>query len=280
MNQQEELVIESGRSSLHYWMDLWRYRELFVVLAWRDLSVRYKQTLLGVLWAIIPPFATMLIMTVVFSKVAGLPSQDNVPYAIMVFTALLPWQFFASSIGAVGNSLLGSSHLISKVYFPRLIIPASSIIVCLCDSFISIFILFGLMVWYSFLPSPALLLFPLLLAATALTAFGPGLLLSSLNIKYRDFRFVIPFIVQFGLYASPVGFSSHVVREKFGESLFNLYCLNPMVGIIEGFRWCLLGGKPVLDLHHFLLGFTVSIVFLWLGLSYFRKTERSFADAI
>lgn len=280
MNQQDELVIESGRSSLHYWMDLWRYRELFTILAWRDISVRYKQTALGILWAIIPPFATMLIMTVVFSKVAGLPAQNAAPYAIMVFAGLLPWQLFSSALGAAGNSLVGSSHLISKVYLPRLIIPASSVAVSFCDSLISLGILAVLMVWYQFMPSLSILLLPLLLIAAALAALGPGLLLSSLNIKYRDFRFIIPFISQFGLYISPVGFSSEIVREKIGEFWFMFYCLNPMVSVIEGFRWAVLGSSPALNLVHFILGFSVSIILLILGINYFRHTERSFADII
>lgn len=280
MNQQDELVIESGRSSLHYWMDLWRYRELFAILAWRDISVRYKQTVLGILWAIIPPFATMLIMTVIFSKVAGLPTQGAAPYAIMVFAGLLPWQLFSSALGAAGNSLVGSAHLISKVYLPRLIIPASSVAVSFCDSVISLGVLVVLMGWYQFIPTFNILCLPLLLVAAALAAAGPGLLLSALTIKYRDFRFIVPFIVQFGLYLSPVGFSSEVVREKFGETLFNFYCLNPMVSVIEAFRWAVLGTSQGLDFHHYLIGATVSVVLLILGIQYFRKVERSFADVI
>jgi lipopolysaccharide transport system permease protein len=280
LNQQDEILIESGRSARHYWTDLWRYRELFAILAWRDISVRYKQTVLGVLWAVLPPFVTMIIMTVVFAKVAGLPTQGTAPYAIMVFAGLLPWQLFAGALGAAGNSLVGSSHLISKVYLPRLIIPASSVAVSFCDSLISLGVLGLLMAWYQFIPSAKILLLPFLLVAAALAAFGPGLLLSALNIKYRDFRFIVPFVVQFGLYLSPVGFSSQVVREKFGETLFNLYCLNPMVSVIEGFRWAVLGGSQGLEVHHYLIGLTVSLICLWLGISYFRQTERSFADVI
>lgn len=275
-----ETIIEKGRSARYYWADLWKYRELFAILAWRDISVRYKQTVLGIFWAIIPPFITMIIMTVVFAKVAGLPSQGTAPYAIMVFAGMLPWQLFSGTLGAAGNSLVGSPHLISKVYFPRLIIPASSVAVSVSDSLISLGVMAVLMAWYHFIPPLSILLLPFLLAATILAAFGPGLFLSSLNIKYRDFRFIIPFVIQFGLYISPIGFSSQVVREKFGEFFFNFYCLNPMVSIIEGFRWAILGTPLSLDLHHFLLSGLVVLLCLAAGIHYFRKTERTFADII
>lgn len=274
-----EILIEPRRGALHYWADLWRYRELFFILAWRDVAVRYKQTVLGVLWALIPPVLTMGIMTVVFGRVANLPSQGNAPYAIMVFAALLPWQLFSNALSSSGNSLVGSAHLISKVYFPRLIIPGAAIAVSLVDFCISLAILVGLMAWYQYLPSLQILALPLLTLGALFAAFGPGLLLTALNVTYRDFRLLIPFIVQFGLYVSPVAFSNEVVRSKLGETFYLLYCLNPMVGIIEGFRWAILGtgSFPMAELATSL---AVSIAVFLLGLRVFRGTERTFADVI
>jgi lipopolysaccharide transport system permease protein len=274
-----EIILEPGRTARHYWTDLWRYRELFLILTWRDIAVRYKQTVLGVLWALIPPLLTMLIMTIVFGKVANLPSQGAAPYAIMVFAALLPWQLFSSALGAGGNSLVGSAHLISKVYFPRLIIPGAAIAVSLVDFAVSLLILAGLMAWYSFLPGLQILSLPLFLLLAVLAALGPSLLLTALNVTYRDFRFILPFIVQFGLYVSPVGFSAEVVREKLGDSLYLLYALNPMVGVIEGFRWCILGQTPFPVTELTLASISISI-FLVIGISVFRNTERTFADVI
>lgn len=274
-----EILLEPGRASRHYWADLWRYRELFTILAWRDIAVRYKQTTLGILWALIPPVLTMFIMTIVFGRVANLPTQGNAPYAIMVFAAILPWQLFASALGGSGGSLIGSSHLISKIYFPRLIIPGAAIAVSLVDFCISLAILAVLMAWYQFLPSIQILFLPLFLLLAVLAALGPGLLLTSLTVTYRDFRFILPFIVQFGLYVSPVGFSSDVVRGKIGEWAYYLYALNPMVGVIEGFRWCLLGQKafPALELA---LAAGTTAFFLYLGIKVFRNTEQTFADVI
>jgi lipopolysaccharide transport system permease protein len=274
-----EIILGPGRSDLNYWADLWRYRELFAILAWRDISVRYKQTALGVLWALIPPLLTMVIMTVIFGKVADLPTQGHAPYAILVFAGLLPWQLFANALGGSGGSLLGSTHLISKVYFPRLIIPGAALTVSLVDFAVSLTIFAALMAWYQFLPSFQILFLPIFLLLAVLAALGPGLLLTSLTVTYRDFRFILPFIVQFGLYASPVGFSSDVVRSKIGESAYLLYALNPMVGVIEGFRWCLLGQRafPTMELA---LSVATTALFLYLGIQIFRKTERTFADVI
>jgi homopolymeric O-antigen transport system permease protein len=271
-----ELVLEAGRAERHYWRDLWRYRELFKVLAWRDVSVRYKQTLIGVLWAVIRPFLTMVVFTVAFGKLAKLPSDGAAPYALMVFAGMLPWTFFATALTDSSNSMLSNANLISKVYFPRMIAPAAAVLVALVDLLISFAILAGLMVWYRFAPGWQILLLPVFVAIALFASFGPGLWLTALTIKYRDFRFVLPFIVQLGVYVSPVGFSSNVIPEQWRF----LYSLNPMVGVIDGFRWCILGSQSRLYLPGFLVSIGVAILFMWLGVRQFRKTENSFADLI
>ena len=271
-----ELVLEAGRAERHYWRDLWRYRELFKVLAWRDISVRYKQTLIGVVWAVIRPFLTMVVFTIAFGKLAKLPSDGTAPYALMVFAGMLPWTFFATALTDSSNSMLSNANLISKVYFPRMIAPAAAVLVALVDLLISFAILVGLMVWYRFAPGWQILLLPIFVAIALFASLGPGLWLTALNIKYRDFRFVLPFIVQLGLYVSPVGFSSNVIPEQWRL----LYSLNPMVGVIDGFRWCILGGQSRLYLPGFLASIGVAVLFMWLGVRQFRKTENSFADLI
>ena len=270
-----ELVIEAGRTEKQYWQDLWRYRELFYFLAWRDILVRYKQTIIGIAWALIRPFLTMVVFTIVFGKLAKLPS-DGVPYPILVFAAMLPWQFFSNSLTNCSNSLISNTNLISKVYFPRLIVPTSAVVVSFVDFMISGMILLGLMAWYNFLPSWRIIALPLLIAIAFAAALGTGLWLAALNVKYRDFRYIVPFIVQFGLYISPVGFSSNVVPEKWRL----LYSLNPMVGVIDGFRWAILGGESKLYLPGFALSLILVAVILAGGIWYFRKTERTFADVI
>ena len=275
-----ELILEPGRAERQYWRDLWRYRELFYILAWRDVSVRYKQTVIGVAWALIQPLMTMLIMTVIFGKVAKLPSEGNTPYAVMVFAAMLPWQFFSMSLSSASQSLVGNAQLISKVYFPRMIIPAASVITSFIDFLISFTILVGMMVWFQFWPDWRILTLPLFMALAFLAAIGPGLLITALNVKYRDFRYVIPFFIQFGLYISPVGFSSSVIRERFGDTIFTIYSLNPMVGVIDGFRWAILGGQANIYWPGFGLSFAIVLVFLAAGVWYFRKMERTFADVI
>jgi lipopolysaccharide transport system permease protein len=271
---QHELIIEPGQGMAYYWRDLWRYRELFFFLAWRDIAVRYKQTVIGVAWALIRPFLTMIVFSVVFGRLAGLPS-DGAPYPILVFAAMLPWQFFANALSESSNSLISNAQMITKVYFPRLAIPLAAVVVSFVDFLISFAILGGLMAWYQYLPSWRLLALPLLILLAFGAALGGGLWMASLNVKYRDFRFVVPFIVQFGLYISPVGFSSSIVPD--GWRL--LYSLNPMVGVIDGFRWAILGNASI-----YWPGFTLSIVLtlalLASGLWYFRKTERTFADVI
>lgn len=269
------LIIEAGRSERHYWRDLWRYRELFFFLAWRDILVRYKQTTLGIVWALGRPLITMLVFTLVFSKLAKLPS-NGVPYPILVFAALLPWQFFSSAFSGAGDSLVSNAGMISKVYFPRLVIPASAVIVSFVDFIISGIILVGLMIWYGFAPNLRMLTLPLFIFVAFAAAMGAGLWIAALNVKYRDFRIIVPFVVQFGLYISPVGFSSTIVPEQWRV----LYSLNPMVGVIDGFRWAILGGNTQLYWPGFSLSIFLVIAILVTGIVYFRKTEKTFADVI
>ena len=256
--------------------DLWRYRGLIKLLVRRDFVSQYKQTVLGVVWAILQPFATMIILTVVFSKIAKLPSEGSAPYAVMVFAAMLPWQLFANSLTGCSNSLISNANLISKVYFPRLIIPASAVVVALADFLIAMAMLIIVMLWYRFVPSAFALALPLFILMAFLTAMGAGLWLASLNVKYRDFRYIVPFIVQFGLYISPVGFSSSVIPEKWQL----LYSLNPMVGVINGFRWALLGGQSYFYWPGFLISSLVIFFLLLSGIHHFRRMEKTFADVI
>ena len=270
----EEIVIEAGRAERHYWRDLWQYRELFRVLAWRDVAVRYKQTVIGAAWALIRPFLTMIVFTVIFGKLANLPSEGTAPYAIMVFAGMLPWTFFSSALSDTSNSLVGNANLISKVYFPRLIVPMAAVGVAFVDFTINFVMMVALMIWYRFLPGWQIVLLPGFVVFAILAGLGPGLWLTALNVKYRDVRFIIPFLVQFGLYASPVGYSSDIVPQQWRL----LYSLNPVVGVIDGFRWCILGGQSQLYLPGFLLSIVVAVFFLWFGIRQFRKTEKRFAD--
>ncbi len=269
------LVIEAGKSESQYWRDLWQYRELFYFLAWRDLLVRYKQTAIGISWALIRPIITMIVLTVVFGNLAKMDS-GGIPYPILVFAGLLPWQFFSNALSESSNSLIVNANMVSKVYFPRMIVPASSIIVSFVDFLISALILTGLMVYYNYLPDWRILSLPLFVSIAFAAAMGGGLWLSALNVEYRDFRFLVPFIVQFGLYISPVGFSSSVVPEEWRL----LYSLNPMVGVIDGFRWAILGGDFQLYWPGFVVSILLVLLLLWSGIWYFRKMERTFADII
>ncbi len=269
-----KLVIKAGQTEKHYWTDLWRYRELFFILAWRDVAVRYKQTVIGVAWAVIRPLLTMIIFSVIFGRIAKLPS-NGVPYPLFVAAAMLPWQFFANALTEASGSLVENEKLITKVYFPRLVVPASSVIVSLIDFLISFVILSGLFVWYHVMPSWRLLALPGFVLLAFVAALGPGLIITALNVRYRDFRYAIPFIVQFGLYISPVGFSSAVVPGKWRL----IYSLNPMVGVIDGFRWAICGVNTI-----YWPGFAISMMLvvslMVLGISFFRRTERNFADLI
>lgn len=272
----KEIIIEPGRAALNYWGDLWHYRELFYVLSWRDITVKYKQTVIGVAWAIIRPVLTMIVFTVIFGRIAKLPADGNAPYAIMVYAAMLPWQFFANSLSESSNSLTGNANLITKVYFPRLIIPASTVITSLVDFFISSAILAVLMVYYQFVPTINILFLPAFLLIAFIASFGCGLFLTAMNVKYRDFRYIVPFIIQFGLYVSPVGFSSNVIPDKYRL----LYSMNPMVGVIDGFRWAILGGESMIYWKGFWLSLVITLLFFVVGVLFFRHMERSFADII
>jgi lipopolysaccharide transport system permease protein len=269
-------VIEPGQSKTRYWKDVWDFRELFYILSWRDIKVRYKQTVIGILWSVVRPLITMLVFTFVFGGIADLPSKGTAPYAVMVYAAMLPWQFFANSLSESSNSLVGNSSLISKVYFPRLIIPSSTILTSLIDFLISFTILGALFVYFQYIPSWRILLVPLFLFIALLCSLGIGYLFASLNVKYRDFRYIVPFIIQFGLYISPVGFSSDVIPEKYQA----IYQLNPMVGIIEGFRWCILDENISLDSMPIILSIIISLFLFWLGINRFKKMEKGFADII
>ena len=273
---QDTIIIEAGRTERHYWRDLWRYQELFMVLAWRDLSVRYKQTMIGILWALIRPILAVVIFTIVFGHIAKLPSEGIAPYALMVYAGMLPWTLFATALSEASHSLIANANLISKVYFPRMIIPAATLVVALVDFLISFCLLLALMVWYQFVPGWQIALLPVFVFLACFASLGPGLWITALNVKYRDFRLIIPFIVQFGLYVSPVGFSSAIIPEQWRL----LYSLNPMVGVIDGFRWCILGGQSQIYLPGLALSFCVAAFFLWLGISRFRKMEKTFADMI
>jgi lipopolysaccharide transport system permease protein len=270
-----ELLIEAGRAERQYWRDLWRYRELFYFLSWRDLLVRYKQTVAGVAWALIRPILTVIVLTVVFGKLGKMPS-GGVPYPLLAFCGMLPWQFFSTSMSESGNSLVMNANLISKVYFPRLIIAASSVITSFVDFLISACFLAVLMVWYHCPPPLTVVFLPFFVLLAFAASFGIGSWVSALLVQYRDVRFIVPFIVQFGLYVSPVGFQSSVVPERFRL----LYAINPMVGVIDGFRWCLLGGQQQLYWPSLVVSVIGTTTLIVSGIWYFRKTEQTFADVI
>ena len=270
------IIIEAGRQERNYWRDLWRYRELFYVLAWRDINVRYKQTVIGASWALIRPFLTMMVFTVIFGSIAKLPTDGNAPYALMVFAGMLPWTFFSTGLSEASTSLIGNANLINKVYFPRLIVPTATVVVAFADFLITFSILVGMMIWYHFTPGWHIVVLPLFVMLAFVTSIGPALWITALNVKYRDFRYVVPFVVQLGLYVSPVGFSSHVVPEQWRL----VYSLNPMVGVIDGFRWCILGGQSEIYVAGLATSLSVAAFFLWFGIRRFRLTEKSFADLI
>lgn len=272
----EELIIEPGRAQRQYWRDIWIYRELLAILAWRDIAVRYKQTVIGIAWAVVRPLLTMLIFTVVFGRMAKLSSTSSAPYPVIVFAGMLPWFLFSTILGEASLSLVANTNLIGKIYFPRIIIPASTSATAILDLLINLVLFAGLMIWYGYVPNWRVVFLPVFIVLALVASFGPSLLITAMNVKYRDFRHIIPFIVQFGLYISPVGFSSSVVPAKWRL----LYSLNPLVGVIDGFRWCVLGDASPIYMPGFLIGMAVMLVFLWVGIRYFRATERTFADLI
>lgn len=269
-----EITIEAGKAERQYWKDLWRYRELFYFLAWRDILVRYKQTVIGIAWAVIRPLLTMLVLTFVFGRLAGMDS-GGIPYPLVVFCGMLPWNFFATAFSESGNSLVSNAGMISKVYFPRLVVPVSSVITSFVDFLISGVLMALIMVYYKYLPGTNVLFLPLFVILAFATAFGSGLWISALMVRYRDFRYIVPFVVQFGLYLSPVAFKSSVVPDEWRL----LYSLNPMVGVIDGFRWSILGEQNI-----YWPGLAISVVGVFFlivsGIWYFRKTEKTFADVI
>ena len=275
-----EIFIEPGRAERNYWRDLWRYRELFYILSWRDIKVRYKQTVIGVSWSVLRPLLTMMIFTFVFAKVAKFDAPAGVEYAILVFAGLLPWQFFAAGLTEASNSLIGNEKLISKVYFPRMIVPAASVITSLVDFFISLALMFVLLIWYRTVPSINLVVLPLFIIMAFFASFGVGLWLTALNVKYRDFKHVVPFLVQLGLYISPVGFSSDIASKIIPEKFRLLYYINPMAGVIDGFRWCFFGDRTPIYWSGMFVSLAVIIIFLFIGVRTFRKMEKSFADLI
>jgi lipopolysaccharide transport system permease protein len=276
MNHDRELIIEPGRGFRNYWSDLWRFRELFYFLSWRDILVRYKQTAIGIAWAILRPFLIMVVFTVIFGILAKFPSEGGAPYPILVYAAMIPWQFFSGSLSESSNSLIDNASLITKIYFPRLVVPSSAIIVGLVDFLFSFAILGGLMAWYRFVPDWRILSLPLFLLLAVAATLGFGLWFSALNVRYRDFRYIVPFLIQFGLYVSPVGFSSSVIPGKWRL----LYSINPMVGVIDGFRWAILGGTATIYWPGFFLSCALTTLILVSGIRYFRKMERRFADVI
>lgn len=269
------VVLEAGKADREYFRDIWRYRELLYILAWRDISVRYRQTAIGVAWAAIRPLIATVVFSVVFGRLGKFPS-DGVPYPVLVLTGMLPWQLFSSALTESGRSLVANGNLITKVYFPRLIIPGSALVASLVDFCISCVLLLGLMGCYGMLPSWRIVFLPAFVVLALATSAGVGIWSAALSVKYRDFLVVLPFVLQLGLYLSPVGFSTRVVPVHWRL----LYSLNPLVGVIDGFRWCILGGTTVVDLRSLLSAALLSALLLGAGVRYFRKAEREFADVI
>jgi lipopolysaccharide transport system permease protein len=275
MNQQFDIIIEPNKGITKYWQEIWNYRELLYFLSLRDFLVRYKQTVVGIAWAVIRPLITMIVFTIVFGKIANLPS-DNIPYPLLVFSAILPWQFFSSILSESSSSIISNASIISKIYFPRLIIPVSTSFVCLVDFLVSFSILIFLMLWYHYIPTLKILLLPILILLTVFCSLGFGIWLSALNVKYRDFRYLIPFIIQLSLYISPIGFKSEIVPSNW---IF-LYSINPITGIIEAFRYVLLDKNTPYLFMQLSISIIVSAIVIITGTIYFRRVERSLADFI
>jgi len=275
IKQEFDLVIEASRSNKNYWSDLWKYRELFFFLAWRDILVRYKQTVIGLAWSLIRPFLTMIIFTIIFGRLANLPSA-GMPYAIMVYAGMLPWQFFSTSFNDSSNSLITNSNMLTKIYFPRMIVPASTVIVNFIDFLISFVLFIALMLWYHYVPSWTILTLPVFFVWVVLISMGTGFYVAAVNVKYRDFKYIVPFVVQFGLYISPVGFSSNVIPDKWRL----LYSANPIASVIDGFRWAITGDTHYIYLPGLFLSMVITLLFLLFGTLYFRRMERVFADLV
>jgi lipopolysaccharide transport system permease protein len=274
-NARPVVVISARQPASYYWAEVWRFRELLGLLAWRDVLVRYKQTVFGIGWAVIRPFVTMIVFTVIFGRLAGLPSQE-VPYPLLVLSGVLAWQFFATTFADASNSLVGNANMIAKVYFPRVIVPMSAVVGGMVDFVITLGLFGALALWYGWMPDWRLFFLPAYVALLFLFVFAASLWFSALNVTYRDFRYVVPFIIQLGAYVSPVGFSTTVVPE--GWRL--LYSINPMVAIIDGFRWSLLRGSSQPDLAGLALSVLVCVLLLVTGLLFFKRQERGFADVI
>ena len=276
MENSMTFTIEANKIERQYLRDLWRFRELFLFLSWRDILVRYKQTVIGILWAVLRPVLTMVVFVFVFGKLGRFPTEGSAPYPIMVYAGMLPWQFFAASLAESSTSLIANSNMISKIYFPRIILPFSAVMTSFADFIVSFGVLVLLMIGYGFAPSIRIVTLPAFIVLAFLAALGPGLLIAALNVKFQDFRYIVPFIVQMGLYITPVGFSSGIISSKYRL----LYSINPMVGIINGFRWAIIGGKTSIDIPGFILSLVLIAMLLVVGFWYFRKTERFFADLI
>lgn len=270
-----DLIIKPNQNNKDYFKEILKFKDLLILLTWRDILVRYKQTVIGILWALIRPLLTMVVFTIVFGNIAKMPTESSAPYAILVYSALLPWQFFATGFSACANSLVSGGKMLSKIYFPRLVLPISSVLTSFVDFAVSFVILLGLMAFYQFIPSWNIMFLPLFVLLTFFTVISTGVLIAALNVEYRDFRYIIPFIVQFGLYISPVGFSSSIVPEKYQF----IYSLNLMVGIIDGFRWCILV-SDTLNVQSILVSTVITTILLIISLRVFRNLERTFADKI
>jgi lipopolysaccharide transport system permease protein len=266
------IILKAGVANKNYWRDLWDYRDLFYILSWKEFKVRYKETIIGTAWSVVRPLLTTIIFTFIFNRVAKFVSPGNTPYLLMVFTAMLPWQFFSNAVADGSNSLIGNSGLINKVYFPRIIVPISTIITSIIDLLISLVILLGMFLVFQFQPPLQAVLLPLFIALTIIISTGFAIFFSAVTVRFRDFRFIIPFVIQIGLYITPVGFSSSLIPEEWRW----LYYINPMAGMVDGFRWCVLD-EPMNWLY-----FTESLVigglFLLFGLFYFRSIEKGISD--
>ncbi len=270
------IIIEAEKRKHHYWKELWECRELILFLTWRDLLVRYKQTVVGFVWHFLKPLMMLVTLTIVFGRLAHLDAGKSYPYVILVMTGLLPWQFFSTTLSDCSESLVVNYQLITKIYFPRIILPMSSIIVTFIDFAISLVLLAGLLCYYQFVPSYQIIFLPVFIVLLLLLSFGLGIWSAAINVRYRDCRQLVPFVIQFGLYLSPVGFSSQIIPEEWQL----LYHINPIVGVIDGFRWSIIGSEESLSLAGLSISVLVIIGILYTGLWYYRRVEKYFADII